>query len=334
MNLTARRIGGGDLDRHAFWSQQDFGDIMLPFFLAVSVFAGVDTWTSLVVLVPIVSLACFACAFRMFRDQDFAMSMRIIFFTCMALWILLFGFDSMLLEEEIDIQAAAPPHQEQDDSASTGDIFSWFELVFFSSFCLVSLCMHYWVWMYHLLPNRARAVFRRVFIHRLRWIESIPGPTALDVIDSLEILVVTPANIDALQCCSVCLEDFACGDRANKLRCSHVFHAQCLVPWLLMKNTCPVCRRFVDCADDLVVDVAVHEEEVEQVDHGPQVVWTCLQRIVDADYALDFRSETKSTLQLLKMDNLFTKCKASGVILDTNNKDRLVERLWDKLQPP
>ena len=43
--------------------------------------------------------------------------------------------------------------------------------------------------------------------------------------------------------CSICLEDFKTGDEIKKLNCTHVFHKECLEPWLNNNNrNCPMCR--------------------------------------------------------------------------------------------
>ncbi len=42
--------------------------------------------------------------------------------------------------------------------------------------------------------------------------------------------------------CSVCWEDFKVGESVRQLVCDHLYHEPCIVPWLEIHGTCPVCR--------------------------------------------------------------------------------------------
>nr|XP_019044725.1 hypothetical protein I302_06638 [Kwoniella bestiolae CBS 10118]OCF23655.1 hypothetical protein I302_06638 [Kwoniella bestiolae CBS 10118] len=42
--------------------------------------------------------------------------------------------------------------------------------------------------------------------------------------------------------CPVCKDDFAVGDEVVRIPCAHIFHPDCLVPWLKQNGSCPVCR--------------------------------------------------------------------------------------------
>ena len=48
-------------------------------------------------------------------------------------------------------------------------------------------------------------------------------------------------------CCSICLVDYEAEDAVTHLpRCNHLFHINCIEPWLLSGHlTCPLCRSFV-----------------------------------------------------------------------------------------
>ena len=43
--------------------------------------------------------------------------------------------------------------------------------------------------------------------------------------------------------CSICIEDFCCGDYQRTLNCKHSFHKKCIDKWFRKdKNDCPMCR--------------------------------------------------------------------------------------------
>lgn len=42
--------------------------------------------------------------------------------------------------------------------------------------------------------------------------------------------------------CAVCKDEVVVGELATRLPCSHGYHGECILPWLDIRNTCPVCR--------------------------------------------------------------------------------------------
>ncbi|XP_076876836.1 RING finger protein 122 [Brachyhypopomus gauderio] len=45
------------------------------------------------------------------------------------------------------------------------------------------------------------------------------------------------------QTCAVCLEDFRIRDELGTLPCQHGFHKRCLMKWLEVRCTCPMCNK-------------------------------------------------------------------------------------------
>jgi len=53
--------------------------------------------------------------------------------------------------------------------------------------------------------------------------------------------------------CTICLDEFAPGDRVRKLPCDHIFHSTCIAKWLVERSaTCPLCKLdlYVEPEDD------------------------------------------------------------------------------------
>ncbi|CAJ1847796.1 unnamed protein product [Sphenostylis stenocarpa] len=58
--------------------------------------------------------------------------------------------------------------------------------------------------------------------------------------EAIEALPTVTIN-ENLQC-SVCLDDFEVGSEAKEMPCKHRFHSGCILPWLELHSSCPVCR--------------------------------------------------------------------------------------------
>lgn len=68
-------------------------------------------------------------------------------------------------------------------------------------------------------------------------------PASVSVVQGLPSVVVTKDDVDNNNAlCAVCKDDFAVGEQAKQLPCTHRYHGDCIVPWLGIRNTCPVCR--------------------------------------------------------------------------------------------
>jgi E3 ubiquitin-protein ligase RNF115/126 len=70
-------------------------------------------------------------------------------------------------------------------------------------------------------------------------------PAAKSALSLLPDVVVTDAMVAAAADgaeCAVCKEDFSPGEVAKQMPCKHIYHADCIVPWLELHNSCPICR--------------------------------------------------------------------------------------------
>ena len=60
--------------------------------------------------------------------------------------------------------------------------------------------------------------------------------------------MISTKNLCTQECCPICINGWKFKQRFVSLGCGHCFHTNCLHPWLLQQNDCPLCRRIVDMA--------------------------------------------------------------------------------------
>jgi len=75
-------------------------------------------------------------------------------------------------------------------------------------------------------------------------------PAKKEAVEAMPTVEIAGGNGDDAASCPVCLEDYAPGERAREMPCRHRFHANCIVPWLEMHSSCPVCRFQLPADDD------------------------------------------------------------------------------------
>ncbi|EPZ32439.1 hypothetical protein ROZALSC1DRAFT_30305 [Rozella allomycis CSF55] len=98
-----------------------------------------------------------------------------------------------------------------------------------------------------------------------------PPPANIDIISNLPTFkFLKNETKDDENECSVCKEMFQDGEMIKKIpNCSHIFHADCLDPWLKLHGTCPVCRFEVfklNNSNESPIREEDNQPEPEQVD--------------------------------------------------------------------
>ncbi|PRQ19928.1 putative aminoacyltransferase, E1 ubiquitin-activating enzyme [Rosa chinensis] len=94
-----------------------------------------------------------------------------------------------------------------------------------------------------------------------------PSPAPSWAIEGLPTVKVTEEGLVKEPGCPVCKEGFVVGGEVREMPCKHVYHSGCIVPWLSLHNTCPVCRYELNNGIDQFGDrnenyYAEEEEEV------------------------------------------------------------------------
>ncbi|KAL0962564.1 hypothetical protein UPYG_G00341760 [Umbra pygmaea] len=87
-----------------------------------------------------------------------------------------------------------------------------------------------------------------------------PPPAEKERISSLPAVSVSQEQIDSRLECPVCREEYLMGELVKKLPCLHYFHSDCIVPWLQLHDTCPVCRKSLDGIDQSIQPPSEHPE--------------------------------------------------------------------------
>lgn len=67
-------------------------------------------------------------------------------------------------------------------------------------------------------------------------------PASKSAIESMPTIQIVSTHISSDSHCAVCKEAFDLGSEAREMPCKHIYHPDCILPWLSLRNSCPVCR--------------------------------------------------------------------------------------------
>ncbi|XP_034003864.1 E3 ubiquitin-protein ligase RNF6 [Trematomus bernacchii] len=99
----------------------------------------------------------------------------------------------------------------------------------------------------NLVENGTLPILRLAHFFLLNDEEDDEHPRGLtkEQIDNLVTRTYGQANLEGEigRACSVCINEYAQGNKLRRLPCSHEFHIHCIDRWLSENNTCPICRQ-------------------------------------------------------------------------------------------
>ncbi|KAM0860415.1 hypothetical protein ACQ4PT_046544 [Festuca glaucescens] len=83
-------------------------------------------------------------------------------------------------------------------------------------------------------------------------------PASIAAVPSVE--VSEPAAV-----CAICKDDLPLAASARRLPCGHLYHSTCIVQWLQMHNSCPVCRYCLPSTDLEEVEPSELDQTTTQI---------------------------------------------------------------------
>ncbi|XP_074287304.1 putative E3 ubiquitin-protein ligase RHC2A [Silene latifolia] len=79
-------------------------------------------------------------------------------------------------------------------------------------------------------------------------------PASKAAIESMPTIKIVDNHVNLDSHCAVCKEAFELGVEAREMPCKHIYHSDCILPWLNLRNSCPVCRH--ELATDVSTSLA------------------------------------------------------------------------------
>ncbi|KAG6483383.1 probable E3 ubiquitin-protein ligase RHC2A [Zingiber officinale] len=90
-------------------------------------------------------------------------------------------------------------------------------------------------------------------------------PASKAAIESMPTVDIVAEHL-ANEChCAICMDPFELETKAREMPCKHIYHQDCILPWLSLHNSCPVCRHEMQAAKDDEPAATAESEEEETV---------------------------------------------------------------------
>ncbi|KAM7262868.1 hypothetical protein ACFE04_000551 [Oxalis oulophora] len=67
-------------------------------------------------------------------------------------------------------------------------------------------------------------------------------PASKAAIESMPVVKIMASHVSMESHCAVCKEQFELDVDVREMPCKHIYHPDCILPWLSLRNSCPVCR--------------------------------------------------------------------------------------------
>ncbi|XP_047309541.1 E3 ubiquitin-protein ligase RDUF1-like [Impatiens glandulifera] len=150
-------------------------------------------------------------------------------------------------------------------------------------------------------------------------------PASKVAIESMPTIEIEDSHIYSESHCAVCKEAFVMGSEAREMPCNHIYHADCILPWLSLRNSCPVCRHELPTDSGSVSEL---ENESQPSADGEAAVGLTIWRLPGGGFAVGRFTEGGRTgerelpVVYTEMDGGFSNNGAPRRILWTSRRER------------
>lgn len=90
-------------------------------------------------------------------------------------------------------------------------------------------------------------------------------PALKSAVELLPTIEINESHMNVESHCAVCKEPFELGISASEMPCKHIYHNECILPWLAIQNSCPVCRHELPCESPQINNEISNSNEDENV---------------------------------------------------------------------